>query len=73
MATLLNKITRLEEDLYNFFGTVTFEEIHMTFGVDLFGLDEDETEIELDKVRDEWNDMSLKEKYQIVEQILERR
>ena len=73
MATLLNKITRLEDDLHTFFGTLTFEEIHMTFGTDLFGMENEEVEIELDTLRDEWNEMSLRDKYQIVEQVLSKR
>lgn len=73
MKSLLNKITKLEEELHTFFGSLTFEEIDLAFGENLFGLDEERTEYALDEIRENWQSMSLKEKYNIVELILERR
>ena len=73
MKSLLTKITKLEEELHTFFGSLTFEEIDLAFGENLFGLDEDAKEYVLDEVRENWESMSLKEKYNIVELILERR
>lgn len=73
MKNLLNKIIKLEEELHTFFGSLTFEEIDLAFGENLFGLDEDAKEYVLDEVRENWESMSLKEKYNIVELILERR
>lgn len=73
MKNLLTKITKLEEELHTFFGSLTFEEIDLAFGENLFGLDEERTEYALDEVRENWQSMSLREKYNIVELILERR
>jgi len=36
-------------------------------------MENEEVEIELDTLRDEWNEMSLRDKYQIVEQVLSKR
>lgn len=73
MKNLLTKITKLEEELHTFFGSLTFEEIDLAFGESLFGLDEDATEYVLDEIREEWQAMSLKEKYNIVELVLSKR
>lgn len=73
MKNLLTKITKLEEELHTFFGSLTFEEIDLAFGENLFGLDEERTEYALDEIQSDWEAMSLKEKYNIVELILERR
>lgn len=73
MKNLLTKITKLEEELHTFFGSLTFEEIDLAFGENLFGLDEERTEYALDEIQEDWESMTLKEKYNIVELILERR
>lgn len=73
MKNLLTKITKLEEELHTFFGSLTFEEIDLAFGENLFGLDEERTEYALDEIQSDWEAMTLKEKYNIVELILESR
>jgi hypothetical protein len=70
---LLNKITKLEEELYIFFGTMTFDELEEQFGYSLHGLENDAVELMLDTLRDDWYDLSLYNKYQIIEQVTKKR
>jgi hypothetical protein len=70
---LLNKITKLEEELYIFFGTMTFDELEEQFGYSLHGLENDAVELMLDTLRNEWYELPLRDKYQIVEQITKKR
>jgi hypothetical protein len=66
---LLNKIIKLEEELYTFFGSMTFDELETQFGYCLHGLENDEVESLLDSIRNEWVELPLRNKYQIIEQI----
>lgn len=70
---LLDNILKLEEDLYIFFGTMTFDEIENQFGYSLHGLENDAVELMLDTLRNEWYEMPLRDKYQIVEQVTNKR
>jgi len=70
---LLNKITKLEEELYIFFGTMTFDELEYQFGYSLHGLENDAVELMLGTLRDEWNALPLDEKYQVIEYITKKR
>lgn len=70
---LLNKIIKLEQELNIFFGTLTFEELESIFNTQLFGLDEDKTQEELDYLTNDWEEMPLREKYKIIDNITERR
>ena len=70
---LLDNILKLEEDLYIFFGTMTFDEIENQFGYSLHGLENDAVELMLDTLREEWYELPLRNKYQIVEQITKKR
>jgi hypothetical protein len=70
---LLNKITNLQEELHIFFGTMTFDELENQFGYSLHGLENDAVELMLDTLRNEWYELPLRDKYQIVEQITKKR
>jgi hypothetical protein len=70
---LLDNILKVEEDLYIFFGTMTFDEIENQFGYSLHGLENDAVELMLDTLRNEWDELSLRNKYQIVEQVTNKR
>lgn len=70
---LLNKITKLEEELYIFFGTMTFDELEWQFGYSLHGLENDAVELMLDTLRDDWYNIPLYDKYQIIEQVTKKR
>jgi len=70
---LLDNILKVEEDLNIFFGTMTFDELENQFGYSLHGLENDAVELMLDTLREEWYEMSLRNKYQIVEQITKKR
>jgi len=70
---LLDNILKLEEDLHIFFGTMTFDEIENQFGYSLHGLENDAVELMLDTLRNEWYEMPLRDKYQIVEQVTKKR
>lgn len=70
---LLDNILKLEEDLYIFFGTMTFDEIENQFGYSLHGLENDAVELMLDTLRNEWYELPLRDKYQIVEQVTNKR
>ena len=70
---LLDNILKVEEDLYIFFGTMTFDEIENQFGYSLHGLENDAVELMLDTLREEWYELPLRNKYQIVEQITKKR
>jgi hypothetical protein len=70
---LLDNILKVEEDLYIFFGTMTFDEIENQFGYSLHGLENDAVELMLDTLRNEWDELPLRNKYQIVEQITNKR
>jgi hypothetical protein len=70
---LLKKITNLQEELYIFFGTMTFDELEEQFGYSLHGLENDAVELMLDTLRDDWYDLPLNDKYQIIEQVTKKR
>ena len=70
---LLDNILKIEEDLYMFFGTMTFDELEEQFGYCLHGLENDAVELLLDSIRNEWDELSLRNKYQIVEQVTKKR
>jgi len=70
---LLDNITKLEEDLHIFFGTMTFDELEYQFGYSLHGLENDAVELMLDTLRDEWNALPLDEKYQVIGYITKKR
>ena len=70
---LLNKITKLEEELYIFFGTMSFNELEYYFGYSLHELENDAVELMLESMRNEWDELPLKNKYQIIEQLTKKR
>ena len=70
---LLDNILKVEEDLNIFFGKMTFDELEDQFGYSLHGLENDAVELMLDTLREEWYEMSLRNRYQIVEQITKKR
>jgi CBS domain containing-hemolysin-like protein len=70
---LLNKITNLQEELYIFFGTMSFNELEYQFGYSLHGLENDAVELMLGTLRDEWDKLPLDEKHQIIEQLTKKR
>ena len=70
---LLKKITNLQEELYIFFGTMTFDELEEQFGYSLHGLENDAVELMLDTLRDEWDAIPLDDKHQIIEQLTKKR
>jgi len=70
---LLDNILKVEEELHIFFGTMTFDELENQFGYSLHGLENDAVELMLDTLRNEWYELPLRDKYQIVEQITKKR
>jgi hypothetical protein len=70
---LLNKITKIEEELHIFFGKMTFNELEEQFGYSLHGLENDAVELMLDTLRDDWYNLPLNDKYQIIEQVTKKR
>jgi hypothetical protein len=70
---LLNDITKVQEGLHVFFGTMTFNELEEHFGYSLHGLENDAVELMLDTLRDEWNNLSLDNKSQIIESVIKKR
>jgi hypothetical protein len=70
---LLDNILKVEEELHIFFGTMTFDEIENQFGYSLHGLENDAVELMLDTLREEWYELPLRNKYQIVEQVTNKR
>jgi hypothetical protein len=52
---------------------MTFNELEEQFGYSLHGLENDAVELMLDTLRDDWYDLSLYNKYQIIEQVTKKR
>lgn len=67
MKDLLKKIIKLEEELSTFFDGLTNEQIELAFGEKVSILDPDKKQFVLDEIREQWQSMSLREKYNIVE------
>jgi hypothetical protein len=70
---LLDNITKVQEGLHIFFGTMSFNELEYEFGYSLHGLENDAVELMLDTLRDEWDELPLDYKYQIIEQLTKKR
>jgi len=70
---LLDNITKVQEGLHIFFGTMTFDELEEQFGYSLHGLENDAVELMLDTLRDDWYNLPLNDKYQIIEQVTKKR
>jgi CBS domain containing-hemolysin-like protein len=70
---LLKKITKVQEGLHIFFGTMTFDELEEQFGYSLHGLENDAVELMLGTLRDEWDAIPLDDKHQIIEQLTKKR
>ena len=70
---LLDNITKVQEGLYIFFGTMSFNELEYQFGYSLHGLENDAVELMLGTLRDEWDKLPLDDKHQIIEQLTKKR
>jgi hypothetical protein len=70
---LLDNITKVQEGLHIFFGTMSFNELEEHFGYSLHGLENDAVELMLDTLRDEWYELPLDNKHQIIEQLTKKR
>lgn len=70
---LLDNITKVQEGLHIFFGTMSFNELEYQFGYSLHGLENDAVELMLDTLRNEWYALSLDEKYLVIEYVTKKR
>ena len=70
---LLDNITKVQEGLHIFFGTMSFNELEYQFGYSLHGLENDAVELMLGTLRDEWDAIPLDDKHQIIEQLTKKR
>lgn len=70
---LLENITKVQEGLHIFFGTMSFNELEYQFGYSLHGLENDAVELMLDTLRNEWYALSLDEKYLVIEYVTKKR
>lgn len=62
----MNYLEQIDETIHNWFGSLTFEELESIFGVKLFGLNDEYTERELDKLRDSFYALDREEQIEFI-------